>query len=81
MPYASRLKASSRGVRCTPANGHFFIGRELLWLAQQIQQRVKGKQGGPGSGLFRLGHERGGVPSYLVGGPDEVPPLLANTVT
>lgn len=72
MLYAARLRASSRGVLCKAENGRSFSALELLWHGHQIQV-TRGYRCGPGIGLFRLGHERGGVPSFLVGGCNELP--------
>jgi len=72
MLYAARLRASSRGVLCTAENRHSFSALELLWHGNQIQE-TSGYRCGPGIGLFRMGHEKGGVPSFLVGGCNELP--------
>lgn len=69
---ASRLKASTRGVVCRAEDGRAFQATELLWHAHRIQ-RERGKNWLPGIGLFRMGHEKGGLPSYLIGGFAEIP--------
>jgi hypothetical protein len=79
MLYAARLRASSRGVLCTAENRQSMSALELLWHGHQIQE-TRGYRCGPGIGLFRMGHEKGGVPSYLVGGCNELPsagPIVA----
>ena len=68
---ASRLKASTRGVLCEAENGEAFSAGELLWHAHRVQDE-RGRNELPGIGLFRLGHERRGIPSYLVGGYYEI---------
>ncbi len=69
---ASRLKASTRGVLCEAENGETFSAGELLWHAHRVQAE-RGRNKLPGIGLFRMGHERTGVPSYLIGGYYEIP--------
>lgn len=71
MLYAARLRACSRGVLCTAENRQSFSALELLWHGHQIQE-TSGNCCGPGIGLFRMGHEKGGVPSFLVGGCNEL---------
>ncbi len=68
---ASRLKASTLGVLCEAENGASFSAEELLWHAHRVQAE-RGRNKLPGIGLFRMGHERRGVPSYLVGGYYEI---------
>lgn len=69
---ASRLRSSTRGVLCEAENGEEFSAGELLWHAHRVQAE-RGRNKMPGIGLFRLGHARKEVPSYLIGGYYEIP--------
>jgi hypothetical protein len=69
---ASPLQASGRGVVCDAENKIAFSPGELLWHADRVQM-TRGRVKRPGIGLFRLGHQNGGIPSFLVGTFFEIP--------
>lgn len=70
--YAAPLTSNSDwGTRCHAENGRAFSAGELLWHGHEVQAAA-GKRCKGGIGFFRMGHEKGGVPSFLVGGCNEM---------
>jgi hypothetical protein len=56
-----------KSVKVKALNGSYFTGLELLWNAHNVQAPYINVKLEIGTGLHRLGFEKG-IPSYYIGG-------------